>query len=108
MYAHGAVGGHHSIHKKLSTIKNEDIGICTEPAYILVKETIASIDTDNCWYAACQLSFKDRQCKKKLTPIEYGIWNCERCNQQVYECEYRYIFQFNIEDDTNKVNVTAF
>ena len=45
---------------------------------------------------------------KRLIPIEDGIWHCERCNQQVYECEYRYIFQFNIEDDTNKVNVIAF
>ena len=26
----------------------------------------------------------------------------------MYECEYRYIFQFNIEDDTDKFNVIAF
>ena len=45
---------------------------------------------------------------KKLTPIEDGVWDCHRCNQQVYECEYRYIFQFNNEDDTYKVNVIAF
>ena len=46
--------------------------------------------------------------KKKLTPIEHGIWHCERCNQQVYEGEYKYIFQFNMEDDTDKFNVIAF
>ena len=45
---------------------------------------------------------------KKITPIEDGIWNCERCNQQVYECEYKYVFQFKIEDDIDKVNVIAF
>ena len=62
--SHGVAGGHHSIQKKLSTIKNEDIGTGPEPAYILVKATIASMDTDNCWYDACQLSFKDQRCKK--------------------------------------------
>ena len=46
--------------------------------------------------------------QKKITPIEDGILHYERCNQQVYECEYRYIFKFNIEDDTYKVNVIAF
>ena len=45
--------------KKLPTIKNEDIGTSIEPEYILVKETIASMDTDNCWYATCKLYFKD-------------------------------------------------
>ena len=34
--------------------------------------------------------------------------HCQRCKQQVYECEYMYIFQFHIEYDTDKVNVTAF
>ena len=34
--------------------------------------------------------------------------HCQRCKQQVYECEYMYIFQFNIEDDTDKFNVIAF
>ena len=105
---HGVVGGHHSIQKNLFAIKNEDIGTGPEPAYILVKATISSMDIDNCWYVACQLYFKDRRCKKKLTPIEDGIWHCESCNQQVYECEYRYIFQFNIEYQTSKINATAF
>ena len=47
---HGAAGGHHSIQKKLPAIKNEDIGTGPEPAYILVKATIASMDTDNYFF----------------------------------------------------------
>ena len=66
------------------------------------------MDTDNCWYSTCPLTFKDHLCKKKLTPIEHGVWNFQRCNHHVYECEYRYIFQFCIEDQTSKINVTAF
>ena len=30
------------------------------------------------------------------------------CNQHVYECEYKYIFQFSIEYQTININVTAF
>ena len=73
LYARGATGGLHSIHKKLSAIKNEDIGTGPEPAYILVKATIASMDTDNCWYDACQLSFKDRQWKKNNTNLGWYL-----------------------------------
>jgi replication factor A1 len=54
------------------------------------------------------LHLKTESAKKKLTPIEDGVWNCQRCNQHVFECEYRYIFQFSIEDQTRKINVTAF
>ena len=32
----------------------------------------------------------------------------ERCNQRAFECEYRYIFQFTIEENTWKADVTAF
>ena len=84
-------GGHHSIQKKLSTITNEDIGTGPEPAYILVKATIASIDTENCCMLHVNYLLRTDSAKK-ITPIEDDIWHCQRCNQQVYECEYRCIF----------------
>ena len=46
--------------------------------------------------------------QKKLTPVEDGIWKFQRCNQHTFECEYMYIFQFTIEDNIGKSNVTAF
>ena len=79
-----------------------------DPSYILVEATIASMDTDNYWYVACPLTFEDRKWKKKLTPIEDGIWKCQRCNQRTFECEYRYIFQFNIAYHIGKYDLTAF
>ena len=45
---HGGSRGHPSIWKKFPNIKNEGIDIGQEPAYILVEETIASMDIDNC------------------------------------------------------------
>ena len=92
----------------MSDIQIEEIGIGVDPSYILVEATIASMDTDNCWYVACPLTFEDRKCKKKLTLIEDGIWKCQRCNQCGFECEYRYIFQFTIEDNTGKADATTF
>lgn len=72
--AHGASGGHHSIHKNLPDIQTEGIGIGVDPSYILVEATIASMDTDNCWYVACSLTFEDRKCKKNshLLRMVYG------------------------------------
>ena len=64
LFAHGASGGHHSIHKHFSDIQTEGIGTGVDPSYILVEETIASMDTDKCWYVACPLTFEDRKCKK--------------------------------------------
>ena len=106
--AHGASGGHHSIHKHFSDIQIEGIGTGVDPSYILVEETIASMDIDNCWYVAFSLTFEDQKCKTKLTPIEDGIWKCQRCNQRTFECEYRYIFQFNIAYHIGKYDLTAF
>jgi replication factor A1 len=63
--AHGASGGHPSIQKHLVDIENEGIGKGPNPTFILVEETIASLNADNCWYVACPLTFKDRKCKKK-------------------------------------------
>ena len=92
----------------LYDIQTEGISTRVDLSYILVEETIASMDTDNCWYAAFPLTFEDRKCKKKLTSIEDGIWKCQRCNQHAFECEYKYIFQFNIAYHTGKAYVTAF
>ena len=79
-----------------------------DPSYILVEETIASMDIDNCWYVAFSLTFEDQKCKTKLTPIEDGIGKCQRCNQHTFESEYRYIFQFNIAYHIGKYDLFAF
>ena len=64
--------------KHFSDIQTEGVGTGVDSSYILVEANIASMDTENCWYVACPLTFEDRNCKKKLPPIEDGIWKCQR------------------------------
>jgi replication factor A1 len=106
---HGASGGHPSVQKTIVDIEKEGLGRDHQhPDYILVEASITSIKRDDCWYTACPLLFNNRQCNKKVTTTEEGQWHCQRCNQTISECDYRYMFHFTIEDHTGTTNVIAF
>ncbi|XP_021765534.1 replication protein A 70 kDa DNA-binding subunit A-like [Chenopodium quinoa] len=94
--------------KTLSQIKDEKLGTSDKPDWITVCATISFVKTDNFCYTACPILIGDRQCSKKVTNNGDGKWRCDRCDQSVDECEYRYILQLQIQDHTSLTWVTAF
>ncbi|CAN4128031.1 unnamed protein product [Withania somnifera] len=100
--------GRTDVRKTLSQIKDERLGTSEKPDWITISATVTFIKVDNFCYTACPLIIGDRQCNKKVTNNGDGKWRCDRCDQTVDECEYRYILQLQIQDHTGLTWVTAF
>ncbi|CAI9095111.1 OLC1v1030972C1 [Oldenlandia corymbosa var. corymbosa] len=96
------------VRKTISQIKDEKLGTSDKPDWITVSATLSFIKTDNFYYTACPIKIGDRQCNKKVTNNGDGRWRCDRCDQTVDECDYRYILQMQIQDHTGLTWVTAF
>ncbi|XP_043705821.1 replication protein A 70 kDa DNA-binding subunit A [Telopea speciosissima] len=96
------------IRKAVSQIKGEGLGRSDKPDWITVKATITFLKTDTFCYTACPLMIGDRQCNKKVIRSGNTRWQCERCNQEFEECEYRYLLQAQVQDHTGLTWVTAF
>ncbi|KAL3613777.1 hypothetical protein CASFOL_041851 [Castilleja foliolosa] len=96
------------VRKTISQIKDEKLGMSEKPDWITVSATVAFIKVDNFCYTACPITIGDRQCNKKVTNNGDGKWRCERCDQVVDECDYRYILQMQIQDHTGLTWVTSF
>ncbi|KAK6158526.1 hypothetical protein DH2020_005840 [Rehmannia glutinosa] len=94
--------------KTISQIKDEKLGTSEKPDWITVSATLTFIKVDNFCYTACPVMIGDRQCNKKVTNNGDGKWRCDRCDQLVDECDYRYILQMQIQDHTGLTWVTAF
>lgn len=103
-----AGGPKNEIRKTLSQIKGEGLGRSDKPDWITVKATISFMKTDTFCYTACPLMIGDRQCNKKVTRSGDTKWQCDRCNQEFEECDYRYLLQAQILDHTGLTWVTAF
>ncbi|KAK9095635.1 hypothetical protein Scep_027104 [Stephania cephalantha] len=100
--------GRTEVRKTVSQIKDERLGTSEKPDWISIKGTISFLKADNFCYTACPLMVGDRPCNKKVTNNGDGQWRCDRCDQSVAECDYRYILQFQIQDHTGITWVTAF
>lgn len=100
--------GRADIRKTVSQIKDEGLGTKEKPDWITVSATIVYIKCDNFCYTACPIMIGDRPCNKKVMNNGDGRWHCDRCDQSVVECDYRYILQFQIQDHTGLTWVTAF
>ncbi|KAL9246974.1 hypothetical protein vseg_020451 [Gypsophila vaccaria] len=94
--------------KTISQIKDEKLGTSEKPDWITVCATLSFMKMDNFCYTACPLQIGERQCSKKVVNDGDGKWRCDRCDQSVDECDYRYILQFQIQDHTGLTWVTAF
>ncbi|MED6149640.1 Replication protein A 70 kDa DNA-binding subunit A [Stylosanthes scabra] len=101
-------GPKNEIRKTVSQIKDEGLGRSDKPDWITVRATISFIKTDTFCYTACPLMIGDRQCNKKVTRVGDARWQCDRCNQEFEECDYRYFLQAQIVDHTGITWVTAF
>ncbi|XP_015076511.1 replication protein A 70 kDa DNA-binding subunit A [Solanum pennellii] len=102
------VGSKNEIRKTVFQIKDEGLGRSDKPDWVTVKATITFIKTDTFCYTACPLMIGDRQCNKKVTRSENSRWQCDRCNQEFEECDYRYLLQAQIQDHTGLTWVTTF
>ena len=100
--------GKTDIRKTVSQIKDEKLGTSEKPDYITVCASVSFIKVDNFCYTACPIMIGDRQCNKKVTNNGDGKWRCERCDQSIDSCNYRYILQFQIQDHTGLTWVSAF
>ncbi|KAK4372836.1 hypothetical protein RND71_008220 [Anisodus tanguticus] len=69
---------------------------------------ITFIKIDTFCYTACPLMIGDRQCNKKVTRSGNSRWQCDRCNQEFEECDYRYLLQAQIQDYTGLTWMTSF
>ncbi|VVA10265.1 PREDICTED: replication [Prunus dulcis] len=96
------------IRKTVSQIKDEGLGRSDKPDWVTVKATISFIKTDSFCYTACPLMIGDRQCNKKVSRSGNRGWQCDRCDQEFEECDYRYLLQAQIQDNTGLTWATAF
>ncbi|KAF9615019.1 hypothetical protein IFM89_021590 [Coptis chinensis] len=96
------------IRKTVSQIKAEGLGRADKPDWVTVKASVSFVKTDNFCYTACPLMIGDRQCSKKVVKSGETRWQCERCNQDFEECDYRYLIQAAVQDHTGLTWVTAF
>ncbi|KAJ0602025.1 putative transcription factor interactor and regulator CCHC(Zn) family [Helianthus annuus] len=94
--------------KTLAQIKDEKLGMSEKPDWITVNATIFHIKVENFCYTACPIMVGDRKCTKKVVNNGDGKWRCDKCDQTVDECDYRYILQVQIQDHTGLVWATAF
>ncbi|XP_061361574.1 replication protein A 70 kDa DNA-binding subunit A-like [Gastrolobium bilobum] len=101
-------GPMNDVRKTVSQIKDEGLGRSDKPDWITVRATISFIKTDTFCYTACPMMIGDRQCNKKVTRSGNTRWQCDRCNQEFEECDYRYLLQAQILDHTGVTWVTAF
>ncbi|KAJ0090606.1 hypothetical protein Patl1_13552 [Pistacia atlantica] len=102
-----AAGSKNEIRKTVAQIKDEGLGRSEKPDWITVRAVITFIKSDTFCYTACPLMIGDRQCNKKVTQSG-NRWQCNRCNQEFEECDYRYLLQAQIQDETGLTWVTAF
>ncbi|MED6147417.1 hypothetical protein PIB30_043809 [Stylosanthes scabra] len=96
------------VRKTISQIKDEKLGTSEKPDWISVCASVSYMKVDNFCYTACPILIGDRQCNKKVTNNGDGRWRCDRCDQTVDACDYRYLLQFQIQDHTGLTWVTAF
>ncbi|XP_061366097.1 replication protein A 70 kDa DNA-binding subunit A-like [Gastrolobium bilobum] len=100
--------GKTDVRKTISQIKDEKLGTSEKPDWISVCASVSFIKVDNFCYTACPIMIGDRQCNKKVTNNGDGKWRCDRCDQSIDACDYRYLLQFQIQDHTGLTWVTAF
>ncbi|KAI4327970.1 hypothetical protein L6164_020372 [Bauhinia variegata] len=100
--------GSTNIRKTISQIKDEKLGTSEKPDWITVCASVSFVKVDNFCYTACPIMIGDRQCNKKVTNNGDGKWRCDRCDQTIDNCDYRYILQLQIQDHTGVTWVTTF
>ncbi|KAJ1255412.1 hypothetical protein BS78_K240600 [Paspalum vaginatum] len=101
--------GRTDVRKTIAQIKDEDLGRSEKPDWVTVKGAVSHLPTDGTFcYPACTLEVNGRQCSKKVTNNGDGTWHCDKCDQTMQNCEYRYTMQCQFQDHTGTAYATAF
>ncbi|CAL4910695.1 unnamed protein product [Urochloa decumbens] len=100
--------GKTDIRKTVVQIKDENLGRSGKTDWITVKAAISHVNTENFCYPACTLEMNGKRCQKKVINNGDGTWLCEKCDQTLPNCEYRYLLQCQIQDHTGLTYATAF
>ena len=66
--------------------------------------SIASINMDDFHFLACPLFVDGVQCMKKVAHRAFNTWNCNKCDGEFTECDYRYILKLSLQDHTDQIN----
>ncbi|AQK79413.1 Replication protein A 70 kDa DNA-binding subunit C [Zea mays] len=96
------------VRKSIAQIKDENLGQLEKPDFITVKAAISHLIADNFCYPACTIDVNGRMCNKKVTDNGDGTWRCDKCDQSLPNCEYRYVLNGQIQDHSGVTNFTAF
>ncbi|CAN0840647.1 Replication protein A 70 kDa DNA-binding subunit C [Linum grandiflorum] len=94
--------------KTISRIKEERLGTSGKPDWVSVNAAVTFIRADNFFYTSCPIMIGNRRCSKKVTNDDDGKWWCEKCEQSVDECDFKYVLQVQIQDHTDATWVTVF
>lgn len=100
--------GKTDMRKTISQIKDEKLGTSEKPDWISVCASVAFIKSDSFCYTGCPIMIGDKKCAKKVSNNGDGKWRCDRCDQYVDTCEYRYLLQLQLQDHTGLTWATAF
>ncbi|KAJ2830657.1 Replication factor A protein 1 [Coemansia furcata] len=98
----GGIGSAENFEAQLKTMAQvgaENIGATDNVEFFNLKGTIAFIRSNNLAYPSCP----GENCNKKVTEdLSSGQWRCEKCERSWPAPDYRYIFSFNVSDDTGQ------
>ncbi|KAJ2757237.1 Replication factor A protein 1 [Coemansia pectinata] len=98
----GGIGSAENFESQLKTMAQvgaENIGTTDATEFFNLKGTIAFIRSNNLAYPSCP----GENCSKKVTEgLSSGQWRCEKCERSWPAPDYRYIFSFNVSDDTGQ------
>lgn len=82
--------------KTISAIKDEGLGMGEKRDYLTVRATVNYIKHDSDpWYTACITQTCNN---KKVVAGMNGQFRCEKCNQTLDECNYRYVISSQFFD----------
>ena len=94
--------------KTIAEIKDENIGMSEEAQYFNLKATVVFIkDNTGFAYPACS-NPGPPQCNKKVTEIDPGQWQCEKCDRAWPKPQWRYVLAVNVQDHTGQAWLNCF
>jgi replication factor A1 len=94
----------------LSQIKDEELGMNSQAAFVSVMATITYIRNENMSYPACSndsTTNPGRKCAKKLIDNGDDTWHCEKCQRNSI-VDWRYILSVTANDHTGNSWLTLF
>ncbi|XP_059075313.1 replication protein A 70 kDa DNA-binding subunit A-like [Cryptomeria japonica] len=84
------------------------LSIVLETIETTITPVLRFIKGDQFYYTACPLQFNGKECKKKCSKLAENLWLCPRCQTQFPECNYKYLLQMKLQDQTGTVWANAF